>query len=644
MRFNLRFLGTILFALVFLVGGFFVKNAVLANGALIFSHVPSENLTTGVQANFVLQAPDTTGHTISLSDNDAGGTFYNGAITGNTCNHTSPLTNKTISINSNKAFCYSNSTPGTYTITASTENIDSVSTIVIINTQEETLPTMEGSVTIDGTPKFGEILTANISQLINAGTPTYQWKRIYMFDNSMVEENIPLATNGTYLLTETDIGKNIKVTATAKPNIGTGSISSDATENIDKLDKPDAPPLPFLAGKTSISVTLVANDLYEFSKDDEGTWQDSPEFTGLTADTYYAFKSRIKETSTTNAGAENKGRIIKTYKDSYKDAQTVPNNEGRATLTNETKELVITDPDQAVIVDAEAVTDGALDISSFTPNESGERIVPAITINSSNAKVIIQPSTKITATGWNGTMMLPRPDTSITNIAPVGFSVGNFKIEMGSPDVTLTFDKAVKITLSGVTGDVGYRSAGSNDWQMITTKCNNADDASNITSGECYFQDGVDTVIWTYHFTTFGELKAVNTQSSSGGSIILAMNNVASEKIIANGCNSNANDLYNIYTGEPCEGKIILAKEIKQIKTINQIDNKNIENGGIANDGKVAGAATTNNTSENTLTASLGNLNNIIKDSISIWIILLIIIFISAGGYTTYKILKKRIK
>ena len=65
-----------------------------------------------------------------------------------------------------------------------------------------TLNTMTGTVSIAGTPQYGNTLTANTS-----GTPavtlTYQWTR----DGA----NIPGATNSTYVVTSTDLGKALNV-------------------------------------------------------------------------------------------------------------------------------------------------------------------------------------------------------------------------------------------------------------------------------------------------------------------------------------------------------------------------------------------------------------------------------------------------
>ena len=190
--------------------------------------------------------------------------------------------------------------------------------------------------------------------------------------------------------------------------------------------------------------------------------------------------------------------------------QTTPDIDGDATLSGDTTEVVITDPDQPVTVTVADGTDNpTIDVSAFVSDngEGGvEGTLPEITINSDVADVVIPDGTVVTGpAGWDGIIDAPRAVTS-AGTAPSGFAVGDNIIEIGSSDGVLYFDQAVKITLPGVTGIVAYKPAGSNDWQTITTVCNGADDASNISSGECYFHAGGDTIIWTYHFTSFGDL------------------------------------------------------------------------------------------------------------------------------------------
>lgn len=136
----------------------------------------------------------------------------------------------------------------------------------------------------------------------------------------------------------------------------------------------------------------------------------------------------------------------------------------------------------------------------------------------SKAKVSIPNETTITSEiSWDGKMQAPK-DGDSSGDAPSGYQIGDTVIEVGSASSILNFNKAVKLTLEGVTGAVGYKSAGSNTWTQITTQCNSATDHSNISApNECYYQTGGNTIIWTYHFTTFAALTEEDTDGETAG-------------------------------------------------------------------------------------------------------------------------------
>ena|GEM_PF-2625337 len=122
---------------------------------------------------------------------------------------------------------------------------------------------------------------------------------------------------------------------------------------------------------------------------------------------------------------------------------------------DETPEVVVIDL-SPVTVNAGSVAGASIDYSSRLTDGNTETtgILPKTTITSSVANVTIPDSTTVTGpAGWNGVIDLPSAGSS-GGTAPSGFSVGGTVIEVGSPSVTLNFDRAVKITLLGVTGDV----------------------------------------------------------------------------------------------------------------------------------------------------------------------------------------------
>ena len=150
-------------------------------------------------------------------------------------------------------------------------------------------PILTGSVTIVGTAVFGEILTADTSQL--SGTPpgalgelTYQWKRGIT----------NIGNDQTYTLVQSDIGQTITVTVTAANY--TGSVTSNPTGIVQKATQ-TPPPAPTLDSKTSTSITLNEITGCEYRRDG-GNWQTSATFSDLTPNTCYKFTQRKAETAT----------------------------------------------------------------------------------------------------------------------------------------------------------------------------------------------------------------------------------------------------------------------------------------------------------------------------------------------------------
>ncbi|MFA6696044.1 MAG: YDG domain-containing protein, partial [Sphaerochaeta sp.] len=106
---------------------------------------------------------------------------------------------------------------------------------------------MEGSVDITGTTEYGDVLTAN-TNLTNAGTPTYQWKR-----SGVAIEG---ATGLTYTLGSADIGASISVTVTAGGGNYQGSIESLSSSDITRATMTGT---VSISGTTKYGETLTAN-------------------------------------------------------------------------------------------------------------------------------------------------------------------------------------------------------------------------------------------------------------------------------------------------------------------------------------------------------------------------------------------------
>ncbi|WP_130862725.1 leucine-rich repeat protein [Bacilliculturomica massiliensis] len=165
----------------------------------------------------------------------------------------------------------------------------------------------EAVVTVSGTAKFGETLTADVTNVSPAAaTCEVRW---YRQDTAE-----PVATGAAYTLTAADVGR----TMTAKAvGIGEyfGEVPAEATAAVEKADAPAAPAAPALAadGLTDTTVTLTTEAGLEYRLGTEGAWQSSGVFEGLTAGTEYTFYARMAETDTHLAGAVSEALTVTTH-------------------------------------------------------------------------------------------------------------------------------------------------------------------------------------------------------------------------------------------------------------------------------------------------------------------------------------------
>ena len=190
-------------------------------------------------------------------------------------------------------------TPGTYYVRYKASSINLAGNPQTINIAAYNAPALTGTVTITGTAKYGEQLTATVTDSNNSGDLSYQWVR-----NT---SNISGATGEDYTLVADDIGKSIKVVVTS--SVQSGNITSNATATVEKADGPVAPTgltgvAPTTAGGSDGKITGTS-DTMEYSIDSSftnptGTVCQDTETTGFTAGTYYV---RVKETTTHKAGA-----------------------------------------------------------------------------------------------------------------------------------------------------------------------------------------------------------------------------------------------------------------------------------------------------------------------------------------------------
>lgn len=90
---------------------------------------------------------------------------------------------------------------------------------------------LTGTLEINGAAKFGQELTATLTDTNNSGTLTYKWYRS--------GENAPIATDtDKYTLTADDIGKTITVVVKSSAELGS---MTAVTKVVEKADGPAAP-------------------------------------------------------------------------------------------------------------------------------------------------------------------------------------------------------------------------------------------------------------------------------------------------------------------------------------------------------------------------------------------------------------------
>lgn len=156
---------------------------------------------------------------------------------------------------------------------------------------------LTGTFKINGAAKFGQELTAALTDTNNSGTLTYKWYRS--------GENAPIATDtDKYTLTADDIGKTI--TAVVKSSTELGSVTA-ATKVVEKADGPAAPAkftLGFALNEDQKTFTAtipeVENAGYSF---DGKQYSAVNTKTDCAPNTEYTGYVRIPETDTQKASA-----------------------------------------------------------------------------------------------------------------------------------------------------------------------------------------------------------------------------------------------------------------------------------------------------------------------------------------------------
>ena len=172
-----------------------------------------------------------------------------------------------------------------------------------------------GTVTITGTVRQSETVTANVSALADAdglGTLSYQWKA----DGT----DISGATSSTYTLTQDEVGKAVTVAVSYTDDGGTSeSVLSTATAAIENVnDNPTG--AVTITGTPTQGQTLTANNALA-DADGLGTlsyvWQaNGVTIAGATGDTYTLTQAEVGKTITVTASYTDGGSTLESVQSS----------------------------------------------------------------------------------------------------------------------------------------------------------------------------------------------------------------------------------------------------------------------------------------------------------------------------------------
>ncbi|MEK7479206.1 MAG: immunoglobulin-like domain-containing protein [Patescibacteria group bacterium] len=384
--------------------------------------------------------------------------------------------------------------------------------------------------TIDGNSTYGIYFTGEISNSTstvsnniitdNGSAGIYlnsSISGVTMTGNTIQNNGVRSETTGVVVLSVSG-NKAYKNTIS-----GNGSIEvSNEDENIENIFDAEQ---NWWGTASSTEIANKMNGLVDFTP-----WYINPSMTilssAISGDTIDATTRDIdfKETSDGEVGLPSGTSVITMGNDSVLNFASSTNTAqgGNIVIAGVTTTLSTFALGDLTVVDltlVQTIGGQAVTIEKAVKLVSGISGTPIVLTNtsSSNASVSIPDGTTIMApSGWNGTIEPPKTG-SASGTAPSGFSIGSTVISVGSPDVTLIFDTPVTLTLTGVTGPVGYKPAGVDSvWVQIMSTC--AGTYSNPTSpifpSECAITNGTDTKIVTYHFTTFGSLVTTETPST----------------------------------------------------------------------------------------------------------------------------------
>jgi hypothetical protein len=211
------------------------------------------------------------------------------------------------------------------------------------------------------------------------------------------------------------------------------------------------------------------------------------------------------------------GKTTQTY--------TVNVTRAEAITASSTGPIQVTTEPVSITVPAD-VTNSTIAVATTTAGSNKVATLPLVEVQAAttlgNVSVTIPDETKITApANWDGTIKLPQVQSNSS--VSVNSGIVSAVIEVGSTDVSLTFDKAVRLLFPNQKGkQVGFVRNGvfTEITGMVSSDTQAAADSEIATGGDAEITVGNDLVVWTKHFTQFviyTTVTTTRTTSTRGG-------------------------------------------------------------------------------------------------------------------------------
>lgn len=219
----------------------------------------------------------------------------------------------------------------------------------------------------------------------------------------------------------------------------------------------------------------------------------------------------------------NTASILVTAQDNTQKTYTLTVKRAAAQTVNSSTPVQITTEPVSITV-PQGVTDAKIEVPHNTVGNNVQATVPLIetkaTTSIGEISVSIPSGTTITApAGWDGTIKLPEVQ-STSSVTASNSGTVNAVVEVGSPTVRLTFNKAVRLLIPGQAGkSAAYVRDGVFTPITNTLSADNqaTADAEISADSEAKIAVGSDLVIWTKHFTKFASYTPTVASSGGGG-------------------------------------------------------------------------------------------------------------------------------